>query len=324
MAAKKTEKEYIIDPIVVRIIAVVIFIGAAGFVYQWAGYEKCPVVEFTVDKSKIYAGEMISFNNKTPKVKSSKWNFGDGAKSTELSPAHIYKKPGKYSIELTVNGSCYAQKEVIVTEKPVTKVKDVIPRFDCPTGVTVGENVRFTCENDDATSYEWTFGDSKKVDSRAKNPTHKYKSVGTYKITLVINGNKKFVSSKSIVVSKKENRVERPRPEPQRPPVVAKPDPTPAPTPVVVPVEKPYEPISNEEFKKLLVDYSRGKAGEDKIYYHLTTRSVIFNVNSENMSCSKFLSLVKGKELVITEMDSYKDKTTKKFNRVDLKIKKLK
>jgi PKD repeat protein len=32
-----------------------------------------------------------------------KWTFGDGTYSTEKNPLHTYKKPGKYSVTLTLN-----------------------------------------------------------------------------------------------------------------------------------------------------------------------------------------------------------------------------
>ncbi|MBN1905799.1 MAG: PKD domain-containing protein [Deltaproteobacteria bacterium] len=33
------------------------------------------------------------------------WDFGDGSTSTEQNPAHIYSKPGKYTVSLTVTGA---------------------------------------------------------------------------------------------------------------------------------------------------------------------------------------------------------------------------
>lgn len=37
------------------------------------------------------------------------WKFGDGHTSTEVSPEHIYEKPGKYTVELTVNISDFGE-----------------------------------------------------------------------------------------------------------------------------------------------------------------------------------------------------------------------
>jgi tetratricopeptide (TPR) repeat protein len=71
---------------------------ACDFVFQYAsdmqlpGHLYCEVKLFDYSKSK-------------GKVKSWKWDFGDGATSTEKNPVHIYCAPGYYRIKLTVTGS---------------------------------------------------------------------------------------------------------------------------------------------------------------------------------------------------------------------------
>ncbi len=47
----------------------------------------------------------VSFVNRSWEgVRSSLWDFGDGASSTEASPTHTYGTPGSYTVTLTVNG----------------------------------------------------------------------------------------------------------------------------------------------------------------------------------------------------------------------------
>lgn len=43
------------------------------------------------------------------------WDFGDGETSTESNPTHIYSRPGKYTVSLTV----YYEND---TEETITKI----------------------------------------------------------------------------------------------------------------------------------------------------------------------------------------------------------
>jgi hypothetical protein len=54
-------------------------------------------------------GEPVLFCNKSVNAISYKWSFGDSAISYQVSPQHIYYKPGLYTIQLTAaNGLCKA------------------------------------------------------------------------------------------------------------------------------------------------------------------------------------------------------------------------
>jgi len=325
MAAKKSEKEYIIDPIVIRIIAVVILIAGAGFVYQWQGYEKCLPVNFTVASGNIYAGEMISFTCKTENAKSYKWSFGDGTtKNHEASPAHIFAKPGKYNVELTINGACFEQKEVIVTEKPVVKENSILPRFSCPTKVIVGEPVQFMCTNDDARTFEWSFGETRSIDANTKSPVYVFRELGQKKITLIVNGERKYVASRSIMVMPKPAKRQAPAQAAPAPPPPAY-TPPPPPKAPEEPKPEPFQPIGNDAFGKLLINYAQGKVSEDQItkYLYKSKTNVVIDVNSEIMKFSDFLSSIKGRELVINKLATYRDGEGK-INRIEIRIKKLK
>ena len=70
-------------------------------------HDEPPIVNFTVSKQNVDLNEQIQFdgsrsNDPEGEEISFAWNFGDGEKSTEISPIHIYRDPGAYEITLFV------------------------------------------------------------------------------------------------------------------------------------------------------------------------------------------------------------------------------
>ncbi len=109
-----------------------------------------------------------------------KWDFGDGATSTETNPNHHYTNKGSYKVKLVVtsNTGC---KDSIVKNNAV--VIGMSPSFSSPGTVCI--NTSFTLTNTSVptpTSVMWDFGDG--TTSNELNPTKTYKSAGFYKIKL--------------------------------------------------------------------------------------------------------------------------------------------
>ncbi len=76
-----------------------------------------PIVEmfFEVDGTNPYK---VNFTTTNQNVTSYSWDFGDGEKSTESKPSHIYVQSGKYKVKLTVTGeggTADAAKEVTIS-----------------------------------------------------------------------------------------------------------------------------------------------------------------------------------------------------------------
>ena len=80
---------------------------------------------------------------------------------------------------------------------------DAQPNFDyTPTSPTAGETITFNNRTINGDTYEWDFGDGNT--STAKNPTHAYDSIGTYKVTLSAqpkNGNAPSIFARNIEVN---------------------------------------------------------------------------------------------------------------------------
>lgn len=79
--------------------------------------KKKPVADFSYsDITK--AGIEIQFTNSSTNSESAFWEFGDESTSYDLSPKHIYARPGIYTVKLEVtgeDGSASTSKEVIIT-----------------------------------------------------------------------------------------------------------------------------------------------------------------------------------------------------------------
>ncbi|MGB9938963.1 PGF-pre-PGF domain-containing protein [Methanosarcina sp.] len=83
---------------------------------------KIPVANFTTSDKSGYAPLFVQFTDSSENATSWNWNFGDGATSTEQSPAHTYSKAGTYIVNLTVNnGNGTASKliNIDVLQRPV-------------------------------------------------------------------------------------------------------------------------------------------------------------------------------------------------------------
>ncbi|RXA15078.1 PKD domain-containing protein [Methanosarcina sp. MSH10X1] len=133
------------------------------------------------------------------------WTFGDGTYSTEKNPLHVYKKPGKYSITLTLNetGKINAVTKsgyIMVSngyEAPVAAFSATPVSGKAPLAVS------FTDQSTGSpTSRKWTFGDG--TYSTGKNPEHTYSKAGLYPVTLTVSnadGSNTLAKTGYIIVS---------------------------------------------------------------------------------------------------------------------------
>lgn len=58
--------------------------------------------DFSYSPTAPRAGESVSFTNQSSGADDYEWNFGDNVTATMAGPTHIYKKPGTYTVRLTV------------------------------------------------------------------------------------------------------------------------------------------------------------------------------------------------------------------------------
>lgn len=118
------------------------------------------------------------------------WNFGDGTTSTEQNPTHTFTDPGDYSVSLTVTrpgvGTDTVVKEGFI--RALTPLELVGFSADNLSGPTTLSTAFSAVINGslDGIQYLWDFGDG--ATSTEAAPAHNYTAVGTFSVTLTING----------------------------------------------------------------------------------------------------------------------------------------
>jgi PKD domain/Secretion system C-terminal sorting domain len=83
-----------------------------------------------------------------------------------------------YSVMVTNIGGCISRDSIFITALP--------PQTSGFTFTQVGNTFSFTDTTTNPKSWSWTFGDGNS--SNLKNPTYTYSALGTYTVTLVVNG----------------------------------------------------------------------------------------------------------------------------------------
>ncbi|HEX6084602.1 MAG TPA: PKD domain-containing protein [Thermoanaerobaculia bacterium] len=110
-----------------------------------------------------------------------KWDFGDGSKSTERNPVHLYGVAGNYNVTLEATGaggtSTRTKFVTLSTGTPVAAAFD----YEIDPNNTL--NVQFFDRSTgDPTSWNWEFGDGSTTSTR--NPQHTYPAGSTYTVKL--------------------------------------------------------------------------------------------------------------------------------------------
>lgn len=180
----------------------IIFIISCGLLaFKINTKEVCNIKEFKVDSDSFKAGELITFSDETPNASEWRWYFGDGSNISYRSKvAHSFSKPGKYTVKLSVNKNCNIEKTITIIPKNDIIDESLLPKFSGPKVVYVGEPVTFKDSTAHAKSWEWRFGDGSKIDAIDRNPTYTYRIPGEKAVSLVINGDIKYVKQRKITV----------------------------------------------------------------------------------------------------------------------------
>ncbi len=147
---------------------------------------------FTASDTIVCSGNSLTFAT-APGASKYFWEYGDGVSG--YSPAetttHLYTNFTKDPLILTVKLTTTSFYNCTDTYTMKIKVMPVpLPQFNAvpPTQIynPSGNPVSFTNQTNDGTwSYLWKFGDG--ATSTAKDPSHTYTALGTYKVVLIVN-----------------------------------------------------------------------------------------------------------------------------------------
>lgn len=150
---------------------------------------KAPVASFLASSTEIFAGEKVSFTNRSENAQSYVWNFAGGnpSTSTEVNPQVTYPTPGTYAVSLqAINAAgfdTYTASQLITVKALATTANFTASA----TTVIAGGQVSFTDQStQNPTGWDWTFEGGSPASSTAQNPTVTYNGPGTYAVSLKV------------------------------------------------------------------------------------------------------------------------------------------
>ncbi len=144
-----------------------------------------PVAKFTANTTYGAAPLVVLFTDtSTGGVPTSwLWDFGDGIDSKHaMNATHTFTKPGNYTISLIAGNDAGNSK---VMKPNYIVVTNPLPVSNFSSNVTHGYpplSIRFTDLSQNATGWNWDFGDGS--NSTQRNPVHEYVDPGIYSVNL--------------------------------------------------------------------------------------------------------------------------------------------
>lgn len=147
-----------------------------------------PVAALSADVVAGVAPLTVHFSDASSGVINSRaWDFGDGATSTETTPAHTYSVPGTYAVSLSVTGpggtSTATQPAFITVSYPAPAASFAATGLAGTAPLAV---VFSNASTGPITSWSWEFGDG--ATSTQAQPTHLYTQPGQYTVILTVSG----------------------------------------------------------------------------------------------------------------------------------------
>ena len=142
-----------------------------------------PIANFSASPSSGTAPLTVTFaDTSTGSIDSRAWIFSDGTTDTAQTVMKTFNTPGDYTVTLTVSNS--AGSNTKSTNLSVTAPLLPTANFSAsPTSGTAPLTVRFSdTSSGTVTAWSWDFGDG--TSSTEQNPSHIFKSAGTYTIKL--------------------------------------------------------------------------------------------------------------------------------------------
>ncbi|GAB2700495.1 PKD domain-containing protein [Mucilaginibacter koreensis] len=151
-------------------------------------------------KDEIFLNEDLVYSDNTPDAKKWLWEFGNGDKTTQQNGSYRFKKPGAYIVRLTVDGNLQQQFPINVKDTVVTVAKDTLITVNGPTQGIVNEEVRLEAQGN-ARIYEWSFGETGRVDVKGPTALYTYHNPGTYFVRLTTDNGKRPAYHRIIISS---------------------------------------------------------------------------------------------------------------------------
>ncbi|WP_345949716.1 MULTISPECIES: PKD domain-containing protein [unclassified Mucilaginibacter] len=173
------------------IIVSVLLLAGLIFLFKNALFDD-KTVNAKILKNEIYLNEDLVYSDNTQGANKWLWEFGNGEKATTQSGTYRFKKPGAYIIRLTVDGKLQQQFPLDVKDTVAALAKDTLLTINGPTQGIVNEEVRLEAQGD-ARIFEWSFGETGRIDVKGPTALYTYHSPGIYTVRLSTDKNKRPV-----------------------------------------------------------------------------------------------------------------------------------
>lgn len=137
----------------------------------------------------LCAPSTVSFTHTSSPVPSGfVWDFGDGSRSNEANPVHVYAAAGTYQVTLTTifSQSTATATQSVTIHEPGDITLSASRNFICTSG-----SITFTAGGSPQASYDWDFGNGGLQSTDNNSVSHPYNSEGRYDVTVTgtdVNG----------------------------------------------------------------------------------------------------------------------------------------
>ncbi len=143
-----------------------------------------PIANFSADTISCTTSAVVFQDLSEGEGLSYEWDFGDGQRSNEANPKHLYEAEGLYTVCLHITdvNSCFSdfcKENYIEIKNPIALFEADNTSIDCPS-----LEVNFTNNSVNATSYVWDFGDGSEVIDTI-NANHVYTRPGSFDASLI-------------------------------------------------------------------------------------------------------------------------------------------
>ncbi|WP_291720025.1 PKD domain-containing protein [Bernardetia sp.] len=149
---------------------------------------KEPVASFTFTPVSPKVNEAVTFNNTSTDATTFQWSAaGTSFSSTEKNPTFTFTEEGDFTVTLVATGeggSNTTTREISIAPADVTAPAPVAAFSFSPTNPQTGQEVTFTNESQNATSYEWS-SERAGFSSTEENPTFTFDTDGEFEVKLV-------------------------------------------------------------------------------------------------------------------------------------------
>ncbi|HEA21170.1 MAG TPA: PKD domain-containing protein, partial [Pricia antarctica] len=178
-----------------------LLVGLALLSFRINSTVDCTDIGFEVISNSFTTDDLIEFKSTDTSGVEWEWNFGDESGTMFRSNVlHQFKKPGKYTISLFMNGQCVTTKDIAISMRKQLIDPELVPNIIIPKHVRVGEEVEFSSDAKFAKSWQWSFGESLTIDGTSKKERYTFKKSGKKTILLVVNGDHRHEAKQLITV----------------------------------------------------------------------------------------------------------------------------